>query len=264
MSKRRQEAMRAMLRPIAHRGLHNAHAQIVENTLSAFSAAIEAGVAVECDLQCAADSDAVVFHDFALDRLTARSGPVAALETSELTATGIAGSGGDRIPTLAALLDLVEGAVPLFIEIKSDWRTPDEAFIARICECVAAYRGPAALMSFDPDVIARVRAIAPNILRGIVSCQFTAADDRAGMLSPERRSALSNLLENANAEPDFLNYRVSDLSAPIVRYVHRVQRLPVLAWTVRTEDDLAAARTGADAPVFEDLPPTLVAQRFSS
>jgi len=55
-------------RPIAHRGLHDAG--VIENTASAFTAAIDGGFAIETDLQITADGEAVVHHDFALGRLT--------------------------------------------------------------------------------------------------------------------------------------------------------------------------------------------------
>ena len=56
--------------PVAHRGLHDAAAGVIENTASAFRAAIEGGFAIETDLQLSADGEAMVHHDFALGRLT--------------------------------------------------------------------------------------------------------------------------------------------------------------------------------------------------
>ena len=61
-------------RPVAHRGLHDAAAGIVENTPSAFAAAIAGDYAIECDIQISADGEAMVFHDQTLERLTEGSG----------------------------------------------------------------------------------------------------------------------------------------------------------------------------------------------
>src|SRR4051812_40063202 len=66
-------------RPIAHRGLHNAQAGVIENTASAFQAAIERGYAIETDLQISADGEAMVHHDDALGRLTEGSATLADL-----------------------------------------------------------------------------------------------------------------------------------------------------------------------------------------
>ncbi len=64
-------------KPIAHRGLHDRAAGVLENTVTAAEAAAARGFAIECDVQLTRDGEAVVFHDFTLDRLTGETGPVA-------------------------------------------------------------------------------------------------------------------------------------------------------------------------------------------
>ena len=44
----------AFLKPIAHRGLHDAAKGIIENTVPAFEAAIARGYGIECDVRPAA------------------------------------------------------------------------------------------------------------------------------------------------------------------------------------------------------------------
>ena len=55
-------------KPIAHRGLHNKAEGIIENTASAAEAAIARGFPIELDVQLTADNEAIVFHDFELER----------------------------------------------------------------------------------------------------------------------------------------------------------------------------------------------------
>ncbi len=74
--------------PIAHRGLHNAAQGVIENSTSAAQAAIARGFAIECDVQLTADGEAVVFHDFTLDRLTEAVGRVDAMTAAQLAACG--------------------------------------------------------------------------------------------------------------------------------------------------------------------------------
>ena len=71
-------------RPVAHRGLHDAQNGVIENTASAFAAAIPGRYGIECDLQVSADGEAMVFHDATLDRLTEGSGRVDAMTAGEL------------------------------------------------------------------------------------------------------------------------------------------------------------------------------------
>ena len=59
----------AFLKPIAHRGLHDAAKGIIENTVPAFEAAIARGYGIECDVRPAACATPMVFHDLTLERL---------------------------------------------------------------------------------------------------------------------------------------------------------------------------------------------------
>ncbi len=104
-------------RAIAHRGYHDMNHQVWENTLSAFSRAIEAGFAIECDLQYASDGVPVVFHDDDLKRLCNIGGDVREKTSAELGLLSIGGT-ADKVPTLKKLLDLCAGRVPLVLELK--------------------------------------------------------------------------------------------------------------------------------------------------
>src|SRR5215470_8372509 len=152
-------------RPVAHRGLHGDGA--IENTASAFAAAIAGGYAIETDLQITADGEAVVHHDAALGRLTEGSGRLAAMTAAELKRVPFNDT-ADRIITLGELLDLVAGRATLVIELKS-LRDGDPRLPRRAAQVLAGYTGPAALMSFDPFQVAVVRAAAPGITRGLVA-----------------------------------------------------------------------------------------------
>lgn len=237
-------------RPIAHRGLHDRSAGIIENTLSAADAAIAGRYAIECDVQDTSDGEAVVFHDHTLDRLTSEHGPVRERRAAELTGLPI-GRTSDRIPTLAAFLERVAGRVPLVVEIKSRF-DGETTLVRRTCEIVSTYAGPVALKSFDPQVIAAVRALAPAIPRGIVA-QSRYEHPDWDMLGPETKRELANLLHIEATQPDFLSWRVGDLPCAAPFLCGRLGRMPVMAWTVRTEEDRERATRHADQIVFAGL-----------
>ena len=153
--------------PIAHRGLHDLTNGVVENSPRAAQAAIDRGFAIECDVQLTADGEAVVFHDFSLDRLTAASGTVLARSARELTGLRYR-SGSDQIATLAEFLDLIGGRVPLICEIKSRF-DGDLRLAGRVAALASAYHGPIAVKSFDPVVIAHLRTAPPCPLGMVAS-----------------------------------------------------------------------------------------------
>ncbi|MDI4655510.1 glycerophosphodiester phosphodiesterase family protein [Xanthobacter autotrophicus] len=237
-------------RPVAHRGLHDVARGIIENAGAAMDAAIAAGYAIELDLQASAEGEAMVFHDFTLDRLTDARGPLADRPAAELGAITFRGT-GDRILTLPQLLERVAGRVPLIIEIKSAF-AGDTRLAARAADLVAAYPGPAALMSFDPRMLEEVRARAPGVVRGIVAEGHYGPDWPS--IGPARGFILANLLHWPRSRFQFVNYRVADLDKAAVRLL-RTLGMPVLTWTVRTQDQRARAARYADQIVFEGFRP---------
>lgn len=240
-------------RPVAHRGLHDADAGIIENSLAAVSAAVAAGYAIEIDVQAAADGEPVVFHDEALDRLTGQSGPVAARSADTLSAIALSGSAaGDTITPLAAVLDCVAGRVPLLVEVKTDW-TGMPAFCARIAEILRGYAGPVAVMSFDPGAVAAFRSVAPGLPRGVVAEAFRTW--RPGPASPSRTFFMRHLLHAGQTRPHFIAYCVDDLPAAAPLGLKWGMGLPLLTWTVRTDSQRARAGRWADQMIFEGFRP---------
>jgi glycerophosphoryl diester phosphodiesterase len=232
-------------RPIAHRGLHDMGRGVIENTASAFAAAIEADYAIECDLQLTRDGEAVVFHDETLERLTDREGILVNNSVSELKAMAFK-AGSDRMQTLGELLGQVQGRAPLMIEIKSQW-DGNERLVRRTIEVVRGYHGTFALMSFDPKVIELVRALAPEFTRGIVADQATHSD--YDTLPAEQRLQLRQLAHLPETEPDFISYHWRDLPYPPVANFRRTR--PVITWTIRSRQDAATALRYSDQITFE-------------
>ncbi|WP_341988849.1 glycerophosphodiester phosphodiesterase family protein [Azorhizobium sp. AG788] len=238
-------------RPVAHRGLHDAAAGIIENTASAVDAAVAGGYAIEVDVQLSRDGEAMVFHDFALERLTTGCGKVADLSVAELQALAFKGT-ADAMMTLPELLARVDGRTLLLVEIKSAF-TGDVRLARRTAELAAAYAGPIALMSFDPEMVAAVAEAAPKVRRGIVA-QRRYGDSEWTGLSALQRWTMGHLLHWPRSHFQFIAYRVADLGAPVLRLA-RACGMPVLTWTVRSPQDRARCASGADQMIFETFRP---------
>jgi glycerophosphoryl diester phosphodiesterase len=220
--------------PFAHRGLHGA--DVVENSLAAFAAAVAAGHGIELDVQLSRDGEAMVFHDYRLDRLTGEAGAVAGRTAAELGATAYRGGEG-RIPTLPEVLRLIGGQVPLLIEVKS----PDRR-VGRLCRAVGraldGYAGPVGVMSFNPEVGRWFARHAPGALRGLVVSESGKRSLRGRI---ERRLSL------LRSSADFLACDIRDLPSGFAG----AAGLPVYTWTVRTDADRASAAAHADQIIYE-------------
>jgi glycerophosphoryl diester phosphodiesterase len=239
-------------RPVAHRGLHDAAAGIIENTPSAFTAAIAANYAIECDLQLSADGEAMVHHDDALGRLTEGSGRLDAMTAAALRRTVFHGT-SDRMMSIGDLCDLVAGRVTLLIELKSRF-DGERRLVARAAAVFSRYAGPAALMSFDPAQIAALRHIAPSLTRGIVAerrYQRPAGEEIPGA----SKRGMTYFGRALRARPHFIAYAVKDLPAALPCATRIMFGLPLLTWTVRTEADRHRAARYADQMIFEGFRP---------
>ena len=238
--------------PIAHRGLHDASAGTIENTASAFAAAIAGGYGIETDLQISADGEAMVHHDHALGRLTEGGAPLAALSAAEIKAVRFKAT-SDRILTLGELCELVAGRVPLLLELKSRF-DGDLRLVPRTATVLAGYAGPAAAMSFDPALVAAMRAAAPGLTRGIVAERhYTHHEwDR---LPPSAKRNMAFLTHANRTRPQFVAYAVRDLPALAPWIARHVFGLPLLTWTVRSEADRRTAARFADQIIFEGFRP---------
>jgi glycerophosphoryl diester phosphodiesterase len=242
------------LKPIAHRGLHDAAKGRIENTAPAFEAALAKGYGIECDIRPAACGTPMVFHDARLERLIESKDAVGALDAAALKRLKFR-TADTHVIELADLLALVDGREPLLVEIKSEWETPDPRFVTAIATLSTAYRGPIGLMSFDPAMMTAMREAAASVPRGIVSGPFEGTGWSLDRIEPERAFRLRHFLESRPAAPDFYAYDVKALPTPVTRYVREVLGMPLFTWTVRTQEERKTAARWADAPIFEGYEP---------
>jgi len=239
-------------RPVAHRGLHDRARGVVENMPGAIQAAIAGRFSIEVDIQLTADGEAMVHHDDELGRLTDGAGPLLAMTAAQLRAVPFKDT-PERMMTVGELCDLVGGRVPLVIELKSHFDR-DRRLAARLAQVVAAYRGPVAAMSFDPDQVMALREIAPTLPRGITA-ERNYDDAYWAKLNAAQRSPMVALRHGLRTRPHFVAYRVDDLPAPAPWIARNLFGCALLAWTVRTPAQRARAAAYADQMIFEGFVP---------
>ncbi|WP_299814341.1 glycerophosphodiester phosphodiesterase family protein [uncultured Roseibium sp.] len=243
-------------RPIAHRGYHDADNGIIENTPAAIAAAVEKDFAIEVDVQETADGEALVFHDYTLDRLTEGTGKVIEQTARDLVRIHMK-TGSNSLWLLQDLFDLVDGKVPLVIEIKSLLRRDAQgAFVRRVIDQVAAYKGAAAIKTFDPDMLSIARSHNPSVLRGIVA-DAAEPGPTYGLHGRMDRFILRHILHAPRTRPHFISYGIKDLPKAGPSLLHTLWKLPIMCWTVRTREQREKAAKYADQIVFEGFDPDI-------
>lgn len=239
-----------LLRPIAHRALHDRAAGRVENSPAAIRAAIDRGYAIEIDLQLSRDGVPMVFHDEDLDRLTGETGPLAARPAAALQAIRLKDS-ADTIPTLAQVLDMIAGRVPLLIEIKDQtlcMGPTDGRLETATAAALAGYTGEVAVMSFNPACIFHMARLAPALPRGLTTSAYDAED--WAPLSPDTCTRLRAIPDYDATLSSFISHEAADLSRPRVTDL-KAQGAAILCWTIRSAAEEAAARKVARNITFE-------------
>jgi glycerophosphoryl diester phosphodiesterase len=236
--------------PLAHRGFHDAALHRPENSLSGFQAAVDAGYGIELDVQLTADGQAMVFHDDTLDRMTIKSGAILDHTAADLGAIALKDS-DDLIPTLPQVLALVAGKVPLLIEIKEQLDTMQDTsgrLEAAVTRALKGYRGPVAVMSFNPHCMAHMARLAPEIARGITTEDYDPED--CAPIPPGVCDRLRMIPDYDRTGASFISHKASDLARSRVAEL-KSQGAAILCWTIRSAEAEAKARQIADNITFE-------------
>lgn len=231
--------------PIAHRGLHDKTHP--ENSISAYEQAINEGYAIELDVRLISDGTVIVFHDESLSRLTDNDGYVKFLTKADLDILKLKDS-KEKIPTFEEVLKFVDGRVPLLIEIKNEGKVGQ--LEKTVIDMLKDYKGQYAIQAFNPFVLEYFYKHAPEIPRGQLAGYL-----KDTKLSFVKKFALKRMLLNKKvSHPDFISYEAKQLPN---RFVRKYKKLPLLAWTVKSQSEYLKVVKYCDNIIFEGFEPVI-------
>lgn len=241
--------------PVAHRGLHDRAKGVIENTASAFEAAIAGGYAIECDVQLTSDGVPVIFHDDNMKRLLGKDGAVADITAAEITGMPLLDSAaGDRPQKFGEFLDQIAGRALLQIELKRQRDASGTQLLARaVAEALRSYQGPVTVESFDPNLLTAIRQFGFTGQRGIITYAYDRPDWDSE-LGEEQRYTLRHLLHWHETRFDFISCHQDALELPAIIFWRALGK-PVTAWTIRSQAEADKVAGRADQLVFEGFQP---------
>lgn len=234
----------ALVCDYAHRGLHGRG--VPENSLAAFELACQAGYGIELDVQLSRDGEVMVFHDYTLSRMTGKEGKLCELTAAELGALAL-GESEQTIPTFTQVLALVNGRVPLLIELKGE--TADASLCPKVAALLEDYRGEYCLESFNPILIGQMKKLLPRAYRGLLYTNVCREKKKNSLLN----IALTAMALNLVAKPDFIAYNQEYRNALPVRLCTGGYRVPRFVWTVKSAADRDAAHALGEKTIFEGI-----------
>ncbi len=223
-------------KPIAHRGLWNE--DIIENSLKAYKKAVDFGYPIEVDLYSSVDGELFCFHDSTLDRMTGVKGLIFEKTTNQIKSLNLLNS-DQKIPTFSELLKLVNGKVPLLIEIKNQ---PDKNIVDKVVNKLIDYKGEFAIQSFNPLYIKKVKKLAPHFIRGVLGTKTHSKGQ-----SFIKKFMVKNMPLNFIIKPDFISYSFEDL--PLSK--SKTKNKALITWTITNLNDYLFVKDKADNVIFE-------------
>ena len=232
----------------AHRGLFDNNAAIPENSMKAFRRALEAGYGIELDVQLTKDGIPVIFHDFKLERMCGISEKVENLTYEQLRKLTLLNT-EEKIPTLKEFLDMVDGQVPLIIELKIEWMNP--ALCPVVQKLLDDYKGVYCIESFNPLALIWYRINRKNIMRGQLSTNFRLD----GNYKTPLHFCLTHLLTNWATRPDFIAYNYRFKNEPGRVICRKLFKNLAFAWTVKSQEELNSIKGDFDLFIFDSFIP---------
>ena len=232
----------------AHRGLHNDVRP--ENSMAAFRAAVDAGFGMELDVHLMKDGNLAVIHDSLLQRTTGAEGRIEDLTADQLTNYQLGGT-EQAIPDFRQVLALVDGKVPLIVELKSVSDNYKELCEAA-CNTLEGYEGPYCIESFDPRCIYWLRKHRPHIIRGQLVEEFTKSKVKVPCIL---KFCLTYQLFNFLLLPDFVAHKFSCRKTLSNWLVTKLWGIQGVSWTLRTKEQFDTALSEKLLPIFENFIP---------
>ena len=231
-----------LLTDYAHRGLHG-HG-VPENSQQAFEKAVQAGYGIELDVQLSSDGEVMVFHDYTLIRMTGKDAKLCQLTAQELQALSLAGT-EQTIPTFLQVLELVDGRVPLLVELKGEDLNSD--LCPKVASLLKDYKGPYCVESFNPLLVRSIKKHLPGVYCGQLYTNVCRDKKKYSPLN----LILSAMAFNFLAGPNFIAYNLKDRNSLPVRLACRLYGAPRFVWTVQNEKDVETAHKLGEYPIFE-------------
>lgn len=246
-SQKRVEKLKGSL--YAHRGFHDNKSEAPENSMLAFRKAVELGYGIELDVQLTKDKQVVVFHDYNLKRVCGVDKEVNACTYEELQQYVLLNS-NEKIPLFIDFLQLVNGKVPLIVEIKK--RNSKDPICEYAYDILKEYNGIYCIESFHPLAVLWFKQNYPEIVRGQLSMNYHRDSDEK--ITPVY-FALRHLLFNFLTKPDFIAYDYRAKKSVSKNLCRKLYGCISVAWTISSQDIMNEAIDYYDLFIFEGFKP---------
>ena len=228
-------------KPIAHRGVHDDE-NVAENSLGAFAIAVNAGLPIELDVRLTKDNVPVVMHDSNTGRVCNESVNIHNVRSAELRNLHFKKS-GEHVPTLDEVLELVDGKVPLLIELKDMGKNLLVA--KKTARLLKTYGGKFAIESFNPRLLREYRKYDKKAPVGFLAGYATLRDGLSPFIA-------SRCLVNFMFRGDFIAYGYTKKLPFSIRLAKALGSY-LAVWTIRSREAYVDSTKRFDSIIAERI-----------
>ncbi len=213
-------------RLIAHRGVHNS--KTIENTLASFIKSVDKNYIIELDIHILKCKTIVVYHDYNLFRLCNVNKVIETLSYAQLSKIKIKKK--YQIPTLEQVMHIVNGSVPLLIEIKD--LDNNELFETELVKILDNYKGDFAIQTLNPFVLDWFYKNRKNYIIGLIILnEFNY-----------------KLFKQSIKKVDFIS-----VNKKYLPFKHNIKDKLLIGWTIDTIDEFNTYNTICDNLICEKI-----------
>jgi len=227
--------------------------QYPENSLGAFSCAVEKGYTNLIAVQKLKDDNIVCFKDKTFGRLTKQNGYVANATTEDLKNLKLLKS-NEGVCTLEEALNIIQGKQPVIIYILNEELVgkTEESVLRIIKKYAEEYncKESIAIMSINPYTLQWFSIYAPNYVRILKSCYFKNLK-YYGQIKTKKLRKLK-FLKIANA--DFLAYSAVNLPN---KYIKKAKTMGVIAYDVTSQEQYLKILPHCENIIFSGFTPQI-------
>ena len=209
--------------------------------MKAFKNAIANNYGIELDVRITKDKQVVVFHDKNLLRVCGIKKKIANQTYENLKKYKLYKS-NQHIPLFKDVLKLVDGKVPILVEIKNYGKVGE--FEELVYNELKDYQGNFAVCSFNIEVVKWFKKNKPNVKRG-----FIYGDLHKFGIKKYKTVYIYRILRS---KPDFisLDYKLIHTLLPRIT---KLFKKPLTCWTIDNKKKLVKANKISDNIIFENI-----------
>ena len=215
-----------------------------ENSIAAFKKALAQNIPIELDVHLMADNEIAVIHDSDLYRLTGQKLKISDLGKKDLKDLTLHQS-KENIPLLKDVIELVNGTVPILIDIKNEGFSFE--LEKKLADLLNSYHGLYAIQGANTLSLFITRSqLTKQVPVGLITTELQDRPDIKGL----KKALVRDMWAAPFLRPDFISQDIKSLNDKRLKRLKHMN-VPTFLWVIKTPEDWKLCKENRFIPIFE-------------